>query len=52
MVQHLNYDPMFRPAMETVFGKTLICRDLEKASQFAKSARLDCITLEGQFMLG
>ena len=31
-----------------VFGRTLICRDMDKASYFAKNANLDCITLEGR----
>ena len=47
MVQHLNFNPMYKPAIMQVFGKTLICRDMDKASHFAKTANLDCITLEG-----
>ena len=47
MINHLTFDPKFRPAMMAVFGRTLVCRDQEKASQFARSANMDCITLEG-----
>lgn len=47
MVQHLKFNPMFKAAIMQVFGKTLICRDMDKASQFAKTADMDCITLEG-----
>ena len=47
MIDKLRFHERFRPAMELVFGKTLICRNLEVASQFSKSENLDCITLEG-----
>ena len=49
MINKLRFDEKIRPAMELVFGKTLICRNLEVASQFSKSENLDCITLEGMF---
>ena len=47
MINKLRFDEAFRPAMQLVFGKTLICRNLDVASQFSKSENLDCITLEG-----
>lgn len=47
MINKLRFDEAFRPAMQLVFGKTLICRNLEVASQFSKSENIDCITLEG-----
>ena len=47
MVDKLNYDPMFHHAMMHVFGKTLIAKDIDHASQFSKSENLDCVTLEG-----
>ncbi len=47
MISKLRFDPQFRPAMVTLFGHTLVCRDFEKASEFAQSARMDCITMEG-----
>ena len=50
MINKLRFHEQFRPAMELVFGKTLICRNLEVASQFSKSENLDCITLEGMFL--
>ena len=50
MINKLRFDEAFRPAMQLVFGKTLICRNLEVASQFSKSENLDCITLEGMFL--
>ena len=47
MINKLRFEEHFRPAMQLVFGKTLVCRNLEVASQFSKSENLDCITLEG-----
>lgn len=47
MVSKLEYNPIFKAAMETIFGKTLICRSLEIASQYARGEHMDCITLDG-----
>ena len=47
MVNHMQFNPMYKPAVLQVFSKTLICRDMEKASHYAKNANMDCITLEG-----
>lgn len=47
MADQMTFDPMFRPAVLQVFNKTLICRDMDKASYYAKNANVDCITLEG-----
>jgi len=47
LINKIDYHPMFKPAMQLAFGKTLICRNMEIASQFSKSAKLDCITMEG-----
>ena len=47
MITKLNFNDALKPAMELAFGKTLICRDLDVAAQYAKSENLDCITLEG-----
>ncbi|XP_065071317.1 structural maintenance of chromosomes protein 3-like [Rhopilema esculentum] len=47
MISKVKFHPMFKPAMQLAFGKTLICRNMETASQFSKSADLDCVTMEG-----
>ncbi|KAH9515257.1 Structural maintenance of chromosomes protein 3 [Bulinus truncatus] len=47
MIKKLQYDKMFDPAIKHVFGKTLIARNMEVATQFARTQNLDCITLEG-----
>lgn len=47
MLDELKFKTTFKKAFQQVFGKTLICRDLEIASQFAREYNLDCITIEG-----
>lgn len=47
VITQLKYEPLFEQAMLTVFGKTLLCRNLDVASQYAKSANLDCVTMHG-----
>ena len=48
MISKIKYDPRFTRAMNHVFGKTLICRNMETATQIARTQNLDCITLEGK----
>ncbi|XP_014677451.1 PREDICTED: structural maintenance of chromosomes protein 3-like [Priapulus caudatus] len=45
MIKHLKYGEKFDIVMKHVFGKTLICRSMEVATQFARTQNLDCITL-------
>ena len=47
MVENIQFNPMFKLAMHQVFGYTLICRDMDKASYFAKNYNHDTVTLEG-----
>lgn len=47
MVEQMKFNPMFQPAMRQVFGRTLICRDIDKAAYFAKNSNHDCVTLDG-----
>ncbi|XP_060076543.1 structural maintenance of chromosomes protein 3-like [Ylistrum balloti] len=47
MISKLNYDQKFARAIKHVFGKTLICRNIETATQIARTQNLDCITLDG-----
>lgn len=37
----------FRKALEQVFGRTLICRDIEVAAAFARNHNVDCVTVDG-----
>lgn len=47
MVSKLNYDEKYDKAMRYLFGKTLICRNLDVATKLARSTGLDCVTLDG-----
>lgn len=47
MIQKLTYDAKFARSMKHVFSKTLICRNMEVATQIARTQNLDCITLDG-----
>lgn len=47
MVSKLEYEPKFEKAMRYIFGKTLICRNLEVATDMSKEYGLDCITIDG-----
>ena len=47
MIKKLRYDSSYEKAFDLVFGKTLICRDLETASSYARSQGFNCVTLEG-----
>lgn len=49
MIRHLKYGEKFDTVMKHVFGKTLICRSMEVATQFARTQNLDCITLGGLY---
>ncbi|KAL6888770.1 hypothetical protein ACP4OV_009796 [Aristida adscensionis] len=47
LLKKLKYRADHRRAFEQVFGRTVICRDLETATQVARTNGLDCITLDG-----
>lgn len=47
MISKVEYNDLFKPAMQLAFGKTLICRNQDICSQFSKSHDIDTITLEG-----
>ncbi|KAF4526025.1 hypothetical protein B566_EDAN000818 [Ephemera danica] len=47
MVSKLNYENRYDKALRYIFGKTLICRNLEVATRLARTTQLDCVTLEG-----
>ncbi|RTG84847.1 structural maintenance of chromosome 3 (chondroitin sulfate proteoglycan 6) [Schistosoma bovis] len=47
MISRLNFDEKFRGVMLHIFGKTLICRSIEIATQLARTKNFDCITLDG-----
>lgn len=47
MVSKLTYSERYHKALKYIFGRTLICRNLEVATHLARSTRLDCVTLDG-----
>ncbi len=46
----LEYEPAFVEAIKHVFGRKLLARDLEVASQFSREFGLDAITREGDMV--
>ena len=47
MVSKIEYDPMYDKAFQQVFGKTIICPNLQVAAQYARSHGVSAITPEG-----
>jgi len=47
MINQLEFEEKFRPAMTQIFGRTLITQTLELGAKFARSHGLDTITLDG-----
>ncbi|CAL9234462.1 unnamed protein product, partial [Arabidopsis halleri] len=47
LLRKLKFDSKFEPALGQVFGRTVVCRDLNVATRVAKNDDLDCITMEG-----
>lgn len=47
MISKLEYDPTYENAFQQVFGKTIICPNLQVASQYARSHAISAITPDG-----
>lgn len=47
LLKKLRFHPQYSPAFKQVFGRTVICRDLDVATNFARTKTFDCITLDG-----
>ncbi|OJJ47288.1 hypothetical protein ASPZODRAFT_15969 [Penicilliopsis zonata CBS 506.65] len=47
MIEKLQYDSTYERAFQHVFGKTIICPNLQVASQYARSHGVNAITPEG-----
>lgn len=47
LLSKLKFKAAFRPAFVQVFGRALVCRDLDAAVKVAGSAGADCVTLDG-----
>ena len=48
MINLLKYDKKLKNAMAHVFGKTLVCKNLDVATEMAKKSGLNCVTPEGE----
>lgn len=47
LISKLTFDPKYEKALQQVFGKTVICPNLQIASQYARSHGVSAITPEG-----
>jgi structural maintenance of chromosome 3 (chondroitin sulfate proteoglycan 6) len=47
LINRLKYAYEYDKAMQYVFGRTLLCRNMESALQFADESDFDCITVGG-----
>ncbi|XP_029645024.1 structural maintenance of chromosomes protein 3 isoform X1 [Octopus sinensis] len=47
MISKMMFEKKFDRAIKHVFGKVMICRSIEVATQIARTQNLDCITLDG-----
>ncbi|GAD96183.1 chromosome segregation protein sudA [Paecilomyces variotii No. 5] len=47
MIEKLQFDQKYEKAFQQVFGKTIICPNLQVASQYARSHGVNAITPEG-----
>ncbi len=47
LLSKLKFKPAFRPAFLQVFGRALVCKDLDAAVRVAAGAGADCVTLDG-----
>ncbi|KAK4057964.1 Structural maintenance of chromosomes protein 3 [Microbotryomycetes sp. JL221] len=47
LIKKLQFEPQFRPAIQQVFGKVIVCKTLEVAGAYTRSHDLTSITLDG-----
>ncbi|CAO2840950.1 unnamed protein product [Amaranthus hypochondriacus] len=47
LLKKLKFQDMYTKAFSQVFGRTVVCRNLDVAARVARTDGLDCITLEG-----
>ncbi|CAG7849952.1 Structural maintenance of chromosomes protein 3 AltName: Full=Cohesin complex Psm3 subunit [Serendipita indica DSM 11827] len=47
LIKQLEYNPLYEKALQQVFGKTCICKDLATAAKYARSHDLNTTTIEG-----
>ncbi|KAK3277828.1 Structural maintenance of chromosomes protein 3 [Cymbomonas tetramitiformis] len=47
LIKYIGFNEKFTGAFNQVFGRTLLCKDMETAVSMSKSCNLDCITMHG-----
>ena len=47
LISKLKFNPMYEKAFQQVFGKTIVCPNLQVAAQYARSHSVNAITPEG-----
>ncbi|KAK9828108.1 hypothetical protein WJX81_005196 [Elliptochloris bilobata] len=47
LMGRLKFDQRFQKAVQQVFGKVLVCKDLDVAGRAAHSSNLNCVTIKG-----
>jgi structural maintenance of chromosome 3 (chondroitin sulfate proteoglycan 6) len=48
MPDEIEYNIVFRPAINQIFGKTLVCSNLDVATRLSRQHNVACVTLDGQ----
>lgn len=47
LIHHLEFSPSVEGVMTFLFGRVMLCRDLEVAAQVARELGCSCVTLDG-----
>lgn len=47
LMDQLDYSPEIQKAVWSVFGKKLLCKDLDTCAKYAKSSNMDALTIQG-----
>ena len=48
LLQCIEFDEAVRPIMISIFGNTLLCEDLQTATEVAHEYNMNCVTLSGE----
>ena len=47
LISQLKFEPIYKEAVNQVFGRTLVARSLQLASEYSRKLDFDCVTLDG-----
>ena len=47
LMTFLQYEPQFKKAAQQVFGRVLLCKDLDTVTRLSRSHEFTCVTLQG-----